>query len=388
MAVDEPAPPAGAQHPSGGGADRCALRLFRICPRLGLDSCRRPRATRIRAPNPSRISPPLVARHPRALEGRRPAVPTRRLREARHRRRSRRPRSSPLLVLTHDRVVARASRLTTARPPPPSPSRQPLVAKYRGELDDKLSRLAELQARYETDGEVALRTRAHARRAASAAFRRRRRLRRAPRAPPANRGRNTNANACAARCCSSAWVAGTRSEPRFALLRSRSATSRIASSRRGISSARWRIDARAARRVTSPRASRSRPRWNTTPTRSSVRGRICRGTRRSGRVVFGSSTDVSRRRTMRRRAQDEALATFATMPDPKLPPWWNPDCDLFLLCGAREHGFGKYDETLATQRARRDSNARRGLRARSRAALLASERASRVRRRRRRRRGG
>ena len=58
--------------------------------------------------------------------------------------------------------------------------------------------------------------------------------------------------------------------------------------------------------------------------------------------------DVNRaaERCLAEETQDEALAMFATMPDPKLPPWWNPDCDLFLLHGAREHGFGKYDETL------------------------------------------
>ena len=89
--------------------------------------------------------------------------------------------------------------------------------------------------------------------------------------------------------------------------------------------------------------------------------------------------DVNRaaERCVAEETQDEALATFATMPDPKLPPWWNPDCDLFLLCGAREHGFGKYDETL------RDATCAPGFKRAARdfgpeaeAALLASERAS------------
>ena len=76
-----------------------------------------------------------------------------------------------MLVLTHDRVVARAPRDRPPHDPHLHPPRvNPLVAKYRGELDDKLSRLAELQARYETDGEVALRTRRTPARAARAAF--------------------------------------------------------------------------------------------------------------------------------------------------------------------------------------------------------------------------
>ena len=262
---------------------------FRICPGLGLDSCRRPRATRIRAPNPSRISPPLVARHPRALEGRRPAVPTR-LPRSDTARRSRRPRSSPLLVLTHDRVVV--ARLATDHPRPHlhPPRVNPLVAKYRGELDDKLSRLAELQARYETDGEE---------------WRSERGAR--PPAPPAPRSTTTTPQTRPPRASRQPWQKHERER-----VRARAVAVRPGSLGQDPSLASPSFAREARRRGLRPRVVgfrprgggscagrearylaarlRSRPRWNTTPTRSSVRGRICRGTRRSGRVVFGSST--------------------------------------------------------------------------------------------------
>ena len=77
-------PPRWGAASRGGGADRCALRFSPDLPTgSAWTALASRRATRIRAPTPERVSPPLAARHTRALEGRRPAVPT-------HHRRGRR----------------------------------------------------------------------------------------------------------------------------------------------------------------------------------------------------------------------------------------------------------------------------------------------------------
>lgn len=185
MAVDEPAPPAGAQHPSvvaligarfgfSGSAQGSAWTPVGDLARRGF-ARRFPRASLLPSSRDIRA---------RSRDG---DPPCRRVvsARARHRRRSRRPRSSPLLVLTHDRVVvARASRLTTARPPPPSPSRRPPRS--------QVPRRARRQALAPRRAPGAVRdgrrggapNEAHARPRRPRRVRRRRRLRRAPRAPP------------------------------------------------------------------------------------------------------------------------------------------------------------------------------------------------------------
>lgn len=42
--------------------------------------------------------------------------------------------------------------------------------------------------------------------------------------------------------------------------------------------------------------------------------------------------------------QEDALDMMEAMSDPKLPAWWDRECDFFLLYGVHKHGFGNYDD--------------------------------------------
>ena len=186
MAVDEPALPAGGQHPAVVALIGARFGFSQICPRARPG----PRSRRVARRGFARQIPSASLHpSPRDTPARsRVGDPPCRLIIAAVDESfadTARPRSSPLLVLTHDRVVvARASRLTTARPPPPSPSRRPPRS--------QVPRRARRQALAPRRAPGAVRdgrrggapNEAHARPRRPRRVRRRRRLRRAPRAPP------------------------------------------------------------------------------------------------------------------------------------------------------------------------------------------------------------
>ena len=337
-----------------------------------------------RADSLAHLSSPRRATPARALEGRRPAVPTRRLATA----------AIVPVVGSHPRSRRRRARLATDHrtPPPPSPSRQP----PRSQVPRRARRQALAPRRAPgavRDGRRGgARTRRTPARATRAAFDDDDASDAPPRASHANRGRNTNASACAARALQfglGRWDK-IRASLRPPSLEKRDVEDCVLASWDFVRAVADRCAGREARYLAARLRVAPKVEHHPDPLVGPW-SKVPRNAAQSSARRLRLLDDVNRaaERCVAEETQDEALATFATMPDPKLPPWWNPDCDLFLLCGAREHGFGKYDETL------RDATCAPGFK---RAASVSgpkprrrfSPRSARrrVRRRRRRRRGG